>query len=78
MSTNHLRTGLERLKNFYQKKLLTTDLYTEKELCSLTVSELAELYRKSVSPKKNSNENFSLSKQNGTIFYDCVRKSNIK
>jgi hypothetical protein len=78
MSTNHLRTGLERLKNFYQKKLLTTDLYTEKELCSLTVSELAELYRKSVSPKKNSNENFSLSKQNGTIFYDYVRKSNIK
>ncbi|WP_157075829.1 hypothetical protein [Neobacillus fumarioli] len=56
MSTNHLRTGLERLKNFYQKKLIKTDLYTVQELCSLTVSELAELYKKSIpqtsSPKK--------------------------
>ncbi|MBM7650761.1 hypothetical protein [Neobacillus cucumis] len=51
--TTHLRRGLERLKQFYIKKLESTDLfYTPVELQSLTVSELEILYKKSMSSNK--------------------------
>lgn len=52
MSTNHLRTGLEQLKEFYLKKLLCTSLHTEQVLCSYTISELEELDKKIIFTKK--------------------------
>ncbi|MCM3726200.1 hypothetical protein FB550_10334 [Neobacillus bataviensis] len=51
--TTHLRRGLERLKQFYIKKLAGSDmLYSSAELQSLTISELEILYKKSMPSKK--------------------------
>ncbi|MCM3115958.1 hypothetical protein M3610_11705 [Neobacillus sp. MER 74] len=49
--TTRLRKGLERLRQFYLRKLLesgTTD-FTHQELHSLTFSELERLYNKTFS-----------------------------
>ncbi|MEH7418248.1 hypothetical protein V7266_23560 [Neobacillus drentensis] len=51
--TTHLRRGLERLKQFYIRKLTGSDtLYSSAELQSLTISELEILYKKSIPSNK--------------------------
>jgi hypothetical protein len=49
--THHLRRGLERLKQFYIKKLLESEHSdsSDHELQSLTIRELESLYKK-ISP----------------------------
>jgi len=59
---SHLRKGLETQMNFYVKKLLQSNQYTQQELSSLTISELANLYKKTQAPANNSKE--SPSKKN--------------
>lgn len=49
----HLRKGLERLKQFYIKKLMESEHSgsSESELHSLTIRELANLYKKTFPSK---------------------------
>ncbi len=55
MST-HLRRGLDQLKEFYINRLLSLELFSKTELTTLTVSELAYLYKNSTLPKKSSKD----------------------
>ncbi|MDP4104128.1 MAG: Fur-regulated basic protein FbpA [Bacillota bacterium] len=54
MST-HLRTALKHLKQFYIKKIIDANLQREtpQELKKLTVSELAVIYKQSVTTPEN-------------------------
>ncbi|WP_420491678.1 Fur-regulated basic protein FbpA [Neobacillus drentensis] len=48
----HLRDGIERLRNFYIKKLLESGILqsSDPKITSLTISELAGIYKKTFSP----------------------------
>jgi hypothetical protein len=54
---NHLRKGLERLRQFYIKKLLESGCpdSSDHELDSLTFSELESLYKKTFTSAKSMN-----------------------
>lgn len=57
--SNQLRSGLEKLKSFYIDQLLNSKLYSKQELCTLTISELKNLYKQKVSTPNYSKENSS-------------------
>ncbi|WP_251550880.1 Fur-regulated basic protein FbpA [Neobacillus muris] len=61
MST-HLRRGLDQLKEFYIRRLLSLGQFSETELASLTVSELDHLYKNSILPAKCSKDFFQKNK----------------
>ncbi|MGG5252329.1 Fur-regulated basic protein FbpA [Neobacillus sp. SM06] len=45
----HLRTAIEKAKRYYIGKIIATGLYqSEQELANFTLSELEEIYQKSV------------------------------
>ncbi|WP_354669992.1 Fur-regulated basic protein FbpA [Paenibacillus sp. BSR1-1] len=48
----HFRDGIEKLRNFYIKRLLESGILqsTDPKLTSLTISELKGIYKKAFSP----------------------------
>lgn len=65
--TNQLRKGIETLKLFYINRLIESGLYnaSDDDLHSLTLSELQNIFKKDILPKKHTKQlNYQVLKSN--------------